>query len=265
MPVATTLVLGSTPASGRTAARVNVSATLTRTAHALSGKTVVFRVGTSIATGVTNGSGVATATLSLQTNPGPQQITATFDGEPDQGLEHRPGAVHGRWRPATNLTLTVGTGGLPGDARAACRRPSRPARRRSRAGSSPSSRPAAARPPGKGFIKSVTTDAAGVAALGSIAERARSGSYSLKAYFSGTIPLHPWAPPRREHHARRSGLRAERVDGRGLQGHWPFTGFFSPVDNLPTVNVAKAGSTIPVKFSLGGNRGLGILAATRSP
>jgi hypothetical protein len=41
----------------------------------------------------------------------------------------------------------------------------------------------------------------------------------------------------------------------------PFTGFFQPVDNQPTVNTVKAGSAIPVKFSLGANLGLGILAA----
>jgi len=40
-----------------------------------------------------------------------------------------------------------------------------------------------------------------------------------------------------------------------------FTGFFQPVDNLPTVNLATAGSAIPVKFSLGGDRGLVIFAA----
>ena len=40
---------------------------------------------------------------------------------------------------------------------------------------------------------------------------------------------------------------------------YDFTGFSSPVDNPPTVNKAKAGSSIPVKFSLGGNRGLGVL------
>src|SRR5437773_6135819 len=40
-----------------------------------------------------------------------------------------------------------------------------------------------------------------------------------------------------------------------------FSCFFQPVDNLPTVNVAKAGAAIPVKFSLGGNQGLGILAS----
>ena len=40
-----------------------------------------------------------------------------------------------------------------------------------------------------------------------------------------------------------------------------FHGFFRPVDNLPALNVSKAGSAIPIKFSLGGDQGLGILAA----
>lgn len=40
-----------------------------------------------------------------------------------------------------------------------------------------------------------------------------------------------------------------------------FSGFFQPVDNAPIINVANAGSSIPVKFSLSGNKGLNILAA----
>jgi hypothetical protein len=40
-----------------------------------------------------------------------------------------------------------------------------------------------------------------------------------------------------------------------------FSGFFSPVDNLPVLNLAKGGQAIPVKFSLGGNQGLNIFAA----
>jgi hypothetical protein len=43
--------------------------------------------------------------------------------------------------------------------------------------------------------------------------------------------------------------------------HYNFTGFFRPVDNLPLLNIAKAGSGIPVKFSLDGNHGLNILAS----
>jgi predicted extracellular nuclease len=33
---------------------------------------------------------------------------------------------------------------------------------------------------------------------------------------------------------------------------YDFTGFFKPVENIPVLNVAKGGSSIPVKFSLGG-------------
>jgi hypothetical protein len=40
-----------------------------------------------------------------------------------------------------------------------------------------------------------------------------------------------------------------------------FAGFFQPVDNLPTLNIATAGSAIPVKFSLAGNQGLNIFAS----
>jgi CSLREA domain-containing protein len=40
-----------------------------------------------------------------------------------------------------------------------------------------------------------------------------------------------------------------------------FSGFFEPVDNPPVINVVNAGKAIPIKFSLGGNFGLSILAA----
>jgi hypothetical protein len=42
---------------------------------------------------------------------------------------------------------------------------------------------------------------------------------------------------------------------------WPFTGFFSPVGNPPALKSPNAGSAVPVKFSLGGDRGLAILEA----
>ncbi|MFL5955433.1 MAG: PxKF domain-containing protein [Gaiellaceae bacterium] len=38
-----------------------------------------------------------------------------------------------------------------------------------------------------------------------------------------------------------------------------FSGFFQPVDNMPTVNVANAGSAIPIKFSLGLNAGPAVI------
>jgi serine protease AprX len=41
---------------------------------------------------------------------------------------------------------------------------------------------------------------------------------------------------------------------------WPYSGFFAPIAN-DTANVAQPGSAVPVKFSLGADRGLAVLAA----
>jgi sugar lactone lactonase YvrE len=45
-----------------------------------------------------------------------------------------------------------------------------------------------------------------------------------------------------------------------VQFAYDFAGFFAPISNLPALNKAKAGSAIPVKFSLGGNQGLHVFA-----
>jgi hypothetical protein len=58
----------------------------------------------------------------------------------------------------------------------------------------------------------------------------------------------------------RDGVVEEVEPGGSFTTQYSFTGFFQPVDNLPTINSAKAGSAIPVKFSLDGDHGLGILA-----
>lgn len=42
---------------------------------------------------------------------------------------------------------------------------------------------------------------------------------------------------------------------------YDFNGFFRPIDNMPTINVVKAGQAIPVKFSLNGNQGLSIFGS----
>jgi hypothetical protein len=55
---------------------------------------------------------------------------------------------------------------------------------------------------------------------------------------------------------------------RGTSDHDPnvatfeinFSGFFPPIADPPAVNSAKAGSAVPVKFSLDGNKGLNIFA-----
>jgi hypothetical protein len=42
---------------------------------------------------------------------------------------------------------------------------------------------------------------------------------------------------------------------------YTFSGFFTPIANAPTLNTAKAGARVSMKFGLGGNAGLNILAA----
>ncbi|HEU5102147.1 MAG TPA: ExeM/NucH family extracellular endonuclease [Roseiflexaceae bacterium] len=49
------------------------------------------------------------------------------------------------------------------------------------------------------------------------------------------------------------------IIGLDLLPSYGFTGFFQPIDNLPTINSVKAGSSVPVKFSLGGDRGLDVI------
>jgi uncharacterized membrane protein len=44
------------------------------------------------------------------------------------------------------------------------------------------------------------------------------------------------------------------------RSHYAFGGFLRPVDNPPAVNSVKAGSAVPMKFSLGGDQGMAILA-----
>ena len=51
-----------------------------------------------------------------------------------------------------------------------------------------------------------------------------------------------------------SGLTGDDTAAITVSFNWD--GFFSPVKNGPTVNQAKAGSAVPLKFSLGGDQGL---------
>ncbi len=93
--------------------------------------------------------------------------------------------------------------------------------------------------PGGTKIFSTITDYLGRASLPPTALAA--GTYTVSASFAGDVTYTP---------ATRTGTLVVSA----------FSGFFPPVDNPPTLNVVNAGRAIPVKFSLGGNRGLAIFA-----
>ena len=59
----------------------------------------------------------------------------------------------------------------------------------------------------------------------------------------------------------KDALNNEATCTATLTVNYSFTGFFPPVDNTPVLNRVKAGSAIPVKFSLGCNQGLNIMFA----
>ena len=79
-PSATSMALDPSPTSGAYGSAVAVTATLTG-AGDTSGKPVVFTMGTSTRTALTDGSGVATATMPVTSSPGGAVLTATFGGD----------------------------------------------------------------------------------------------------------------------------------------------------------------------------------------
>lgn len=71
---------------------------------------------------------------------------------------------------------------------------------------------------------------------------------------------------RRDRAPRKSPVRAQTdhaghttIATRTYRVVWPFA-IRQPVDALPVVNKAQAGSSVPLKFTLGGDRGLTVLA-----
>jgi hypothetical protein len=79
-----------------------------------------------------------------------------------------------------------------------------------------------------------------------------TGTHNLTATYAGNTNLNGSASTAAPHNVTSSG--------------YTWSGFFQPVDNVPTLNSVKAGSAIPAKFSLGGNFGLSIFSlATPNP
>lgn len=240
-PAATTLALVSPPSSGTFGDSPTVTAALTETAGGapLAGKTVTITIGGSARVGTTGADGRVTLSVALATVPGSHQVVASFGGD----AAHLPSSDSGPFEIAkapsslsafTQLPVVTGAGatGIVSTLTAAVGGEQQPLLQTTVTYSLTG--------PGGTKTFSTITDYLGRATLP--ATGLPAGTYTVTASFAGDATYTP---------ATRTGTLVVSA----------FTGFFSPVNNAPTLNIAKAGSAIPVKFSLGGNRGLAIFAA----
>ena len=74
------------------------------------------------------------------------------------------------------------------------------------------------------------------------------------------LPARGRQPRPRVPHLRGDLRRCTQAVEAVRVGPFAFRGFLGPVDNPPTLNRVKAGRIVPVRFSLGGDRGLGIVS-----
>ena len=235
--VDTQLTLVSPPSSGTFGDSPTVTAQLKAGATPLAGKTVYLSIGGSTVSGLTNGSGILTLPVSLNSTPGPTQIVASFASDGTHaGSDATAAFTIGKATASLSafptfvtLTSSLNSGAIT---------------------------TLTAQVGGKTqplLQQTVTLTLTGpvnqtVSAISDYLGRVRlpagfpAGSYSVVATYAGDATYT---------NASRTGTIIVA----------PFTGFFSPVDNAPVINTASAGSAIPVKFSLGGNRGLSIFAA----
>jgi hypothetical protein len=235
-PTDTTLTLVSPPTSGTFGDARQVVADLKNGATGIAGKFVTIGIGGSTVAGTTNGSGRVTLNVPLNSTPGPTQIVASFGGDAAYGpsgasapftigkatssLSPYPAFVT-QTSTTTTGNVTTLTAQVGGKAQPLIQQ----------------TVTFTITGPVNKTISSIT-DYLGRADL---PKGLPVGTYTVVATFAGDATYTG---------ATRTGTLIIAT----------FNGFLWPVANPPKVNVAKAGFVVPLRFGLGGNRGLGILA-----
>jgi hypothetical protein len=236
----TTLTLVSPPTTGTFGDVRQVVADLKVGATGVGGKLVTIGIGGSTVAGTTNASGRVTLNVQLNSNPGPTQIVASFGGD----TTHGPSGADAPFTigkatsslspyPAfVTQTSTTSTGNVT-TLSAQVGGKTQPLIQQTVTFTLTG--------PVNKTISSIT-DYLGRADL---PKGLPTGTYTVVASFAGDATYTS---------ATRTGTLLIST----------FNGFLWPVANPPKVNVAKANFVVPLRFGLGGNLGLGILA-TGSP
>jgi MBG domain len=108
-------------------------------------------------------------------------------------------------------------------------------------------------PLGPSQLNATATGLGGAALAGNFVYTPAAGTQFNTA---GTISLSVQFTPSNANYAAASMSASINVSGA-----MNFSGFYAPVRNMPYLNNAMAGSTIPIKFAIGGYRGLQVLQA----
>jgi hypothetical protein len=235
----TTLTLISPPSSGTFGDSPVITAELKAGATPLAGKSVIVTIGGSSVIATTAANGRVTPAVPLNSTPGTTQISASFGGDSAFGPSsdsHSPFTVNqassslSAFTSQFSVVTPSGNSGISTLLTA-------PVGGSTQALSFETVTFTLTGPSSKTY--STITDFTGKAILPTSGLVA--GTYSVTASFAGNATYTG---------ATRGGSLVVSV----------FAGFFQPVDNAPTLNIVTAGSAVPIKFSLGGNRGLAILA-----
>jgi hypothetical protein len=242
------LGLDTLPNVGEFGSKISFSAHLTALGTSLVGVPVAFHLGGQGKMAITGSDGLATANFFLLAQPGdyalsvffagneiyaPASVSNTFELLPGtSSVSLEPDMLEVFYGESPEWVATVSSGGLPLS--------------------------------GKPVALTVvnlegTTVFAGLATT-DYAGRARwqaplqfLGSYTVRAWFG--LPVSPELDLSNPYY---TGASADAIL---IVNNYLFNGFFPPVDNPPIMNKVKAGSAVPVKFSLGGDFGLDILAS----
>ena len=188
-PSATSIELDSSPSSSVFNSTATVTAMLSG-AGSTAGKSVVFTIGNSTRTALTNGSGVASAGVPVTSSPGPAVLTASFAGD-TTSLSSATSRSFTITKIGTSITMTPAAGPVASGANTGILAtltdtnvPQVPLDQRTvyfvvtRVG-------------GPSVTKTAITDYLGRASLGPV--NLAPNLYTVTAYFLGSIPLLPSA------------------------------------------------------------------------
>jgi hypothetical protein len=234
--VATTLAITSAPAGGTFGQSVNVTAQLKAGSVGLVGKPVLIQIGGAAAIGMTGTNGIVTLPISLNSTPGPTSITASFGGDATH-LTSSAEAGFTIAKASTTLAPITPFVTVDGDQRGAVTILTATLGSKAQPLQNRTVTVTVTGPVTKTL--SLITDYLGQIRM---PLDLPAGTYTIGASFGGDETYLP----------------------SSVSGSTSFVSFGlrAPIDAPPTVNTVKAGSTVPVNFSLGGNFGLGILSGT---